>query len=111
MPWDDAMNYVTRKALASLRMYPGDPLENQPDIANLEKDFRERLHQITDELTLTDLWAVYHLARILLVTNRPDEIFAYVSDQIRADIRVNLAAFTPGYHQQSRSRVTVSRLN
>jgi hypothetical protein len=86
MPWDDAMNYVARKALANLRMYPGGPLENRPDMANLEKDFRDRLHQISNELTLTDLWAVYHLARILLVTHCPDEIFAYVADQIKADV-------------------------
>jgi|GEM_PF-7046409 len=67
MPWDDALAYVARKALVELRCYPSGPMD-ETKYPNLNKDCRARLHEIVDELPLTELWGFYHLGRILLVT-------------------------------------------
>lgn len=84
-PWDEAQAFVARKALADLRMYPGEAMD-EGEYPALNSDFRGRLHQMVNELPLTEICGLYQLARILLITPRPAQIIAYVEDQARADI-------------------------
>jgi hypothetical protein len=85
-PWDTANAFAARRALADLRLYPDRPLEDSLALAAAPQDFRARLHQMVDELPATEIWGLYGLARILFVTPRPDDIFAYRVQLAEADL-------------------------
>ncbi len=85
-PWDAANAFAARRALADLRLYPDRPPEDDPALAAVEQTFRARLRQMVDELPAAEIWGLYGLARILFVTPRPAEIFAYRARLAEADL-------------------------
>lgn len=67
-----------RRALADLWLYPTRDLGLDPGFAMLEVNQRAALAEMVAALDRTDLAALYHLVRLLVLAERDEGVFEYV---------------------------------